>query len=196
MIDSVFTRMGRHAFLPWAAGASWLFAGLVSLARDEPTHTLDAWMLLPLTLTYLLLGRLAAESWAVLPRYGRVGTALVALSFPPMLLGQLAALFSWDAIAWLGFPVGLLVWMAGCGLLGVALARSGLSPRAIGYGIAHAQPAAILTGIALSPIRELSDYGSYTGALAHGVIWLGIAHAVRQRAPAAGMLSAEVGAPA
>jgi hypothetical protein len=92
-----------------------------------------------------------------------------------MVIGQLSALLDWDSLKWLGFPVGIVAWIIGSALFGVGLARSGFEPRWSGYAVAIAQPAAIVTGVVLSPIRELSDYGSYTGALAHGVIWLAIA---------------------
>ena len=62
----------QYTFLPWIAGGAWLFAGLVSLAREKPTHLLDAWMLVPITLTYVLLLRFAKERHANLPRYSRL----------------------------------------------------------------------------------------------------------------------------
>ncbi|MGE3798809.1 MAG: hypothetical protein AB7G88_13330, partial [Thermomicrobiales bacterium] len=182
-------------FLPWMAGAAWLIAGLVSLALDEPTHALDAWLLAPLTLTYLVLIRIAADAGNALPRYGRIGFLISLSSILPLLVGQVAATLEWNSLMWLGFPGGLLLWTGGNALFGVALARQPMDPRWIGYAIAIAQPAAVATGVVLSPIRELSDYGSYTGALAHGVIWLAIAHALQQEHPVSSDAASLVGAP-
>ncbi len=190
----------QYTFLPWIAGGAWLFAGLVSLAREKPTHLLDAWMLAPIALTYDLLLRFAKEHHANLPRYGRLGSALLLGSSLPMLVGQIAAIFEWDSLTWLGFPFGLLGFAIGSALLGVGLARHAIHPSWIGYAIAVAQPASVLTGLALSPIRELSDYGSYTGAVAHGVIWIAIAYALPRRseqavpAPRSTPVSAEASA--
>jgi hypothetical protein len=47
--------------LSWLAAAGWLVAGLTSLIRDGPTHALDAWMLVPLSLTYLALASFALQ---------------------------------------------------------------------------------------------------------------------------------------
>jgi hypothetical protein len=161
-------------------GAAWAVAGLVSLARDEPTHALDAWMLVTIGMTYLALSGLASTRWPSLPQYARTGFGLLLTMAPPMVVGHLAALFDWDSLKWLGFPVGVLGWIVGSALFGIGLAQqNGLSPRWAGYAIAVAQPGAIVTGIALSPIRELSDYGSYTGAVAHAVVWFAIAWTVR-----------------
>jgi hypothetical protein len=161
--------------LPWLTAAAWLVAGIASLLRDQPTHALDAWMLVPLTLTYLTCSIFAWLWWTDLPRYGRAGFGTLTLAAPPMVIGQLAAYFDWDSFKWLGFPVAILGWTIGAALFGVALARASFAARWAGYAIALAQPAAIITGVALSPVRELSDYGSYTGAIGHGAIWLAIA---------------------
>jgi hypothetical protein len=177
-------RVLSSRYLPWLTAAGWLVAGITSLILDKPAHALDAWMLAPLTLTYLVLSHFAIARWPVLPKYGRVGFGVLLLSAPSMAVGQLAALFDWDALKFLGFPVAVLAWMLGSALFGIALAKSGFEPRWAGYAIGIAQLSAIITGVALSPIRELSDYGSYTGALAHGVIWLSIAWSLNRNAEA------------
>jgi hypothetical protein len=184
MLDLVEQRY-RMRLLPWLTAAAWLAAGVASLLRDEPTRVLDAWLVVPLTLTYLTCLTFALRQWTHLPRHGRAGFVTLMLSAPPMVVGQLAAYFDWDSLKWIGFPVAMLGWSIGAALFGVALARSGFNPRWAGYAIALAQPATIVTGVALSPIRELSDYGSYTGALAHAVIWLAIAWNLSSGASAA-----------
>lgn len=52
-------RILSKRFLPALTAAAWLIAGITSLILDEPTHALDAWMLAPLTLTYLVLAHFA-----------------------------------------------------------------------------------------------------------------------------------------
>ncbi|MDQ3547997.1 MAG: DinB family protein [Chloroflexota bacterium] len=47
----------------------------------------------------------------------------------------------------------------------------------------------VLTGVALSPIAPLSNFGGYSGAIAHGIIWLAIGAVLRSRATVAAQRS-------
>ena len=40
--------------------------------------------------------------------------------------------------------------------------------------LALSEPPAVLAGLALSPIVPLSESGSYSGAVAHGIVWLAV----------------------
>ncbi len=102
-------------------------------------------------------------------------------------------------MAWLAFPAGLLVLTIGLVLTGVATLRVNEFPRWSGYLVIASEFLAVLTGFALSPISPIADHGDYSGALAHGVVWLLISLkllGVRTDADASGYRTRELTQPA
>ncbi|MFW6075230.1 MAG: hypothetical protein ACOC9Y_06530 [Chloroflexota bacterium] len=67
---------------------------------------------------------------------------------------------------------GLVVWLAGLVIFGIAIARGGVLPVWVGVLIATSQLFAVAGGVAFSPIGGLSnDGGDYTGAIGHAFVW-------------------------
>jgi hypothetical protein len=164
------------------AGATWTALSIMSIASDDWGHTLNVLIFVPLALTFTAVTGLTIANYERMGNLARAGFALSIASFLPILVGQLAVVTDRESLEWLGFPVGVLTWAVGFGMLGVGLVRGGILPHRAGYAIAAAQPAAMITGFALSPIWPLQEYGGYTGAIAHGVIWLGVAWALHRQA--------------
>jgi hypothetical protein len=157
-----------------AAGVAWLTLGMESVARPHPERCRDVLLLVPWVLTLLVLvgiHRLQRE------RSGAVGTFSFALLAGTMLLvavGQAAVVAGAASLTWLAFPLGLIGWTLGMVLFGIAIVRANMLPAWCGVAVALAELLVVATGVALSPLVPLSDYGSYSGALAHGVIWTAI----------------------
>jgi hypothetical protein len=55
-------------------------------------------------------------------------------------------------------------------------------PRWTGWLIALTQPLTMATGLALSPWAALEPHGSYSGAVAHGLVCLALATALMRLA--------------
>ncbi|MBV9355218.1 MAG: hypothetical protein JO023_06775 [Chloroflexi bacterium] len=93
-------------------------------------------------------------------------------------IGDLGMVIGTDALTPLAFPLGPLVWIPAMVLWGVGTARAGVVSRWIGVGLALSEPLTIVLALALAPISPVVDRGSYTGALANGLVLAGIAVAL------------------
>jgi len=175
----------RSGAVGLVAGALWCVLSIASLATPDPERYLDALFLAPFLLTAPAFVGLHLFQRDHLGRLGRVAFWISSVAMVAILIGQMGQVFDIDAIVWLGFPAGLLAWVVGFALYGIATIRAGALPRWAGGAIALSQPLAILLGVAFSPISPLADYGDYSGALGHGLVWLAIGWA---------LLTAEVGA--
>lgn len=168
------------AVLAAAAGAAWLALGIESIARPGPQAYRDVLFLIPWTLTLAALVCIHLLQRRTLGRFGRIVFAVlvasmigaIALSIP-VLMGELTRHFTYIVPVW-------ILAMAG---YGVATARAGTLPRWIGVGIASSEPLTIAAGLALSPLAPLSETGSFSGAIAHGAVFLAIACGRRSLRP-------------
>jgi hypothetical protein len=172
----------RSARFAIATGIGWISAGLISLALREPHRFLDVLLVAPIALQLGAAVNLHALQRDHSGRLGQMGYRALLFGTPVVLLGQVGIIAGSDLLMKTALPVGMLVWVPGLLLFGVATARARLLPRWIGVGIALSQGLAVLVGLALSPISPLANTGTYTGALAHGVVWLSFALALRARA--------------
>lgn len=161
------------------AGALWCVLSIASLATPDPERYLDALFLAPFSLTLPAFVGLHLFQRDHLGLLGRVAFWLSISAMVAILIGQLGQVFDIDAIVWLGFPVGIIAWVVGFGLYGAATVRARILPRRVGWAIALSQPLAIMLGVAFSPISPLADYGDYSGALGHGLVWLAVGWALR-----------------
>jgi hypothetical protein len=115
-------------------------------------------------------------------RSGRFETAAywtVQVGLAAALVGNNARALDVDALAWLGFPVGALLWMGGLIAFGIATMRARVLPSSAGLGLVLLEPASILTGLAFAPLVGLSDHGAYSGALPKAVALFLVARGLR-----------------
>jgi len=168
------------------AGALWCVLSIASLATPDPERYLDALFLAPFSLTLPAFVGLHLVQRDHLGRLGRVGFWLSSAAMTAILIGQMGQVFDVDSLVWLGFPVGLLCWLVGFALYGVATVRAGVLPSWAGLALALAQPLAILFGVVFSPISPVAEYGDYSGALGHGLVWLVVGWALRSVGAQAG----------
>jgi hypothetical protein len=180
-VFSLTTLARRSPPLALSAGATWGTLGLLSLATPDPARALDVFMLLPLALTPLGIAALHAVQRPHDGKLGRVGSRLAIGATVAVVLGQVGLLADIDALKWLGFPLGALAFLVGLAAFGGATARAGVLPKPLAYALAGSELLAMAVGVALSPISPLSESGDYTGALAHGAVWLAIGLALRAR---------------
>jgi hypothetical protein len=141
---------------------------------DEPTHLLDALMAIPLALTALAFLALHPLQRDRLGRLGQWGYRLSVGAFALLFVSQVIVVAAVEQLYWLAFPVAAGIWFVGFLLYGIATARAGVLAPWIGIAIGFSQLAAVLFGIALSPISPIADHGDYSGAIGHGIIWLAI----------------------
>ena len=179
MSTSAFARWGAIAAL--AAGAAWIALSLDSILRPHPERYRDALFVVPFALSLLSVIGVHALQRERAGRLGRLGFWATVATMLAALVGQIAIVAQISALEWLAFPVGLLGWTAGMALFGIATARAGVLPRWCGAALALSEPLAVVAGLALSPIVPLSESGSYSGAIAHGVVWLAVGSVLRSR---------------
>jgi len=175
----------RGSRLPWAArnldrlaalcGIAWMGLGIESIVRQEPHNYRDVliyvpWVLLLLTVTGI--HQMQRRSDRKLERAGYHGVV------GSMALAYVAGVLMLTDAAGNYFPVAMPLWIITIALFGVATARAGVFPRWVGVGLVVSQPLAIAAGVAMSPWIELQERGSFSGAVAHGTVFLAIAAGV------------------
>jgi hypothetical protein len=168
----------RRAFiLSVIAAIAWAVVSLTSVIEREAKDYIDVMVLAPFALTGIAFMSLHVLQRDALnqTRLGRVSFAVSAAAMASLLVSQSTIAAGSDRLLWLGFPVGALFWLVGFALYGYATAKAGVLPAKIGIGLAIAEPLTIALGIALSPIVPLADSGSFSGAIGHSAVWLGIA---------------------
>lgn len=164
---SRLVRIGGFCGLGAAAGFAVI--AIHSVLVPEPQDWRNAAMLFPWVLTMVLLAGVQGAQAAGATRSCRWAfrTTQAAMAANGLLL-LLVALDVGDLRSLAG-PAAL-AWIAGMIWFGVCTVRNRTFPAVVGVAIAATEPLVILTGLALSPIAPLSDYGSYTGAIGHAVV--------------------------
>ncbi len=158
-------------------GIAWMGLGIESIVRQEPHNYRDAlfyvpWVLLLATVTGI--HQLQQRRDRKLERVGYFGV-----------VGSMALVIVAGALIVTGaagnyFAVAMPLWIISIAMFGVATARAGVFPRWVGVGLVVSQPLAIAAGVAMSPWIELQERGSYSGAVAHGAVFLAIAAGVHR----------------
>jgi hypothetical protein len=170
---------GTAATVAFAGAFAWIALAGDSILRPDPRDYRDALLLAPWTLYAATLACIhwlqrhragALEQWSF--RLVMVAAALVAIGSVDRVIGT-------EAVQVLGFPLGVLAWTLSMAALGAGTVRAGVFPRRVGWAIALSQPLTVAVGVALSPIVPLQEWGSYSGALAHGAVMLLLAAAFR-----------------
>ncbi|WP_062429616.1 hypothetical protein [Herbidospora daliensis] len=179
------TRSPAETLTPFTvAGAvsalGWFGLGIESIVRPAPADFRDALVLVPWALlTVTLLGVHLAQR----DRSGRAGLAglgLIVAGAAIALTGNVGLVLGTEALVFLSFPVGPLVFGAGLIVFGVATWRAGVFPRWVAALIGTSQVMTTALGVGLSAWVPISDHGSYTGGLWHGVTMLAVAVSLRR----------------
>ncbi len=175
--------LARTAATVATAGAiGWIVLAGDSILRSEPREYRDALLLVPWILyavTLVSVHWLQRHRSGNLERWGfrgvMVSAALVGVAQVDLVIGT-------EAVQVLGFPLGVLVWTLAMAAFGAGTVRARVFPRRVGWGIALSQPLTIALAVPLSYLGvELADRGGYSGALAHGVVMLVLAAALRDK---------------
>jgi hypothetical protein len=163
-----------------AAGLAWLALGVESIVRPDPRDYRDIAFLVPWCLT--LAGVIALERLqrARLGRVGRIGFVGLVVAMLAVIAGSVALMLG---LTDTHFMFAVPPWILTMAVFGGATARAGVVPRWVGVALALTEPLTIATGVALSPWVPLAEHGGFSGAVAHGVIFLSIARALRAMSP-------------
>ncbi|GAA3446815.1 hypothetical protein [Planomonospora venezuelensis] len=164
------------------SAACWFALGIESLVSPPPQSYRDALVQVP----WVLFGAvLAGVQRAQSHRTGRFAAAALAVTLAgtaAATVGTVGVLLGHGAVAVVAFPVGPLLFSTGLVAFGVATARARVLPAWVGALIALSQFAVMALGLALSVWAPVSQTGSYTGGMWHGVTMLCVALALRGNA--------------
>lgn len=159
------------------AGTSWALLAVESIARPQPrVYRTVAWYI-PWLATTVAVDRLHRLQSEHSDQMETLGHRLNVAGAPVIAIGNALS------VRPRGGPyaaAAALTWAAGLVLFGIGTARTGVLARWIGPAIALSQPLTVVAAVAMSRRVPLSPVGSYSGALAHGAVWLSIARSLRR----------------
>ena len=155
----------------------WASIGFDSLARPYQDNRRDFVVLVPFTLTGMVLWLIGQMQSGARDRLERITFWILMVACCLTVLGGIGNVSHNAVLERLGFPTGPVLWTVGLIVYGIASWRIRVFPRYVAWTLILFEPASILTGVALSPIAPLHDSGSYTGGIekAVGVLILGLA---------------------
>ena len=162
-------------------GTAFVALSLESIARPDPERYRTVFFLVPWLLSAGGIVGLHARQREHVGRPGRVGFWATIGAMLAAAVGAIAYLLGLDALRWLE-ALGVVVWTVGMLLLGVATVRARVVAPWAGIALVVAEPATVLTALALSPWVPLESEGSYSGAIANGVAFLLLGVALRRAA--------------
>jgi hypothetical protein len=134
--------------------------------------------LIPYLLTLIALIEMHPRQRDRMGRLGRVGYRASEGAMIAVLIGQAGIIADVEALTWLSFPIGAVVWFAGFALYGIATVRAKALPAWVGAAIALSQPLTAVAALALSPISPVADHGDFSGAVVHGLVWFAIGRTI------------------
>jgi hypothetical protein len=161
-----------------ATGATFVAVSILSLLVDDPERYIDALITVPFALMFFgvmgvhLLQRDRGK------RSELIGYRILAVTIATMVVTQPLIVFDVSALSWISFPGAFLGFLGGTVLFGYGMYRAQVLPSWCAIALGLSQFLTMAAGIALSPISPLSDYGDYSGAIVHCLVWLGIAYAL------------------
>lgn len=172
---------GRHAAaICTSAGVAWVALSLLSILTPEPARFLDILFVVPYALSLGGVLGLHAVHLDHASRLERIGAWSSVIGMAVTLVGQVGIITDTDLLTRLVLPAGVVIWLLGLVLFGIAMVRARVLPAWVGIAIALSQPLAVLAGLVLSPISPLSSTGDYSGAIGHGLVWLALGSALRR----------------
>lgn len=162
----------------WLAGAGFLGLSIETLLVDGSHGYRDLIWTVPGVCTLIAFGAVHSAQRCQASPFERSAYLVVQGGLIAGLVGNTARALDVDSLAWLGFPLGALLWFFGLVLFGIATLRARVVPRYVGRAILLLEPASIATGLALSPLLGLHDHGSYSGALPKAIVLALVARAL------------------
>ncbi|WP_104524964.1 hypothetical protein [Blastococcus atacamensis] len=186
MIRRVLNRAPELGYrLGVAAAAGFTVLSAESVIRPGPQNYRDVLWLVPGLLTMGTFACVHRAHAGGAGRWERVSYGVAQVALVLTMTATAAWGLGFDGLAFLGFPLGALAWMAGLISWGSALIRAGVLPASAGWSLILLEPGSIAAGVALSPIAGLADHGGYSGALAKAVALAAVSVALRRWAAAA-----------
>ena len=170
--------------LALTGAAAWIALATDSIVRPDAYRYRDGLLLVPwvlLAATLVCIHRLQREHAGSVERWG-LRSLMASMAF--VAVGNFDIVLR-NADKNLAFPLGAVIFMGSLVAFGIGTARAGVLPRRVGLAIAASQLLTMATGLALSPLVPLHDYGSYSGGLAHGAVMLILAASLRTYARSA-----------
>lgn len=162
----------RAALAAFGASAIWFLLSVASVAEPDPERYLDALIIGPIILTFIAVAAIHTLQRAAAGRLGQIGFWTLGAGTVIAVVVQIAIVASDDARTGPVVLAGLIVWLAGLVIYGIATARAGVLPVWSGILIATSQLFAVAGGLALSPFSSLTnDGGDYSGAVGHAIVW-------------------------
>ncbi len=173
-------------------GIAWCALSLESIARPDPERYRTGLFLVPWVLSAGGIVALHALQHRQAGRLGRVGFWVTISSMLAAAIGTLAYLADMNALRWLE-ALGVVGWTVGMLILGYATVRARVVAARAGVALMLAEPATVLTAVALSPWVPLQSEGSYSGAIANGIAFLIVGVALRSERSGLARLSIPAG---
>src|SRR5215467_5406665 len=147
----------------------WAALGIDSLARPYQDNRRDFVVLVPFTLTAVVLWLIGQTQLTARDRLERVTFWALMNACCLTVLGGIGNVSHNALTEHLGFPAGPVLWTVGLIMYGIASWRIRIFPRYVAWTLILFEPASILTGVALSSIAPLHDSGSYAGGIEKAV---------------------------
>jgi len=147
----------------------WAALGIDSLARPYQDNRRDFVVLVPFTLTAVVLWLIGQTQLTARDRLERVTFWALMNACCLTVLGGIGNVSHNALTEHLGFPAGPVLWTVGLIMYGIASWRIRIFPRYVVWTLILFEPASILTGVALSSIAPLHDSGSYAGGIEKAV---------------------------
>lgn len=160
------------------AGVGFLLLSVETLLVGGAHDYRDVLWNIPGVCTLVAFGAVHAAQRTRTGRFERIAYWTTQTGLVAGMIGTNARAFDYEALAWLGFPLGALLWFVGLVMFGGAVRGAKVLPPYVGTAIAALEPASVVTGLAFSPLVGLSDHGAYSGALPKGVVLLLVARAL------------------
>ncbi len=176
MVFSSLVRWGAVGSL--LGGIAWCALSLESMAGPDPERYRTGLFLIPWVLSAGGILGLHALQHRDAGRLGRIGFWTTVSSMLAAAIGTIAYLAEVEALRWLE-AVGVVGWTVGMLILGYATVRARVVPAQAGVALMLAEPATVVTALALSPWVPLQSEGSYSGAIANGIAFLMLGIAIR-----------------
>lgn len=182
--------MSSSAAIRWGtpgailSGLAFTALSLLSLATPEPASFLDVIFAAAWLSTVIPVVGLHAAQEGRDGLLGRAGTVMLVGGAVASCLGTTAIAAGAMSFAWLSFPVGALLLLAGLVVLGLAILRARVLPRWCGAALILALPLTVVAGAVLG-VQSESGFGDYPGVIVVGLVWLAVGYALRSRGTAA-----------
>jgi hypothetical protein len=163
-----------------ATGVAFSTMSVLSLLVDDPEQYIDALMMVPFALMFFGIVGIHYLQQDSAPRSETIGYKVLAITIATMVITQPLLVFDISALSWIAFPFAFLGFLGGTILFSYGTYRAHVLPGWCAVSLGLSEILTMGAGLALSPISPLSDFGDYSGACVHGVIWFGVAYALQE----------------